>query len=176
MTDAKETPHCAHNYWPSGTAQSRAPEAGRALTAANRADVKAATNRPWIKTYGQEVGPRAMIRAIIPHTPYDRTKNDVHQSLRRSLAAVAGGFTCYEVYGGWVSDRGDYVEDKSICYEVSFSPAGFSGPLSAQIGPAQTIRQLFLEAGQSIGEEWLHIEVYPDAFFAGHTKLRPDVS
>ena len=96
--------------------------------------------------------PSTMVRCPLPSI----TSVEVLGWLEASLIHQFGGFSAIPYWGGWrnPAEGGDGVVESGIIFEVSFS----DGPDREQrIGLART---LFLQAGHSLKQEWVRIEVH----------------
>lgn len=87
-------------------------------------------------------------RIILPHR--DNAGEDVsgaHHDLKLGLLALAGGYTCQNVFGGWRHPSGAVIEDESTAYDVAVHdiPEAIAG-----------LRRLALVAGRAARQDCVY--------------------
>ena len=111
-----------------------------------------------------EHGERIKLTAIIPADMRKPEHRAALEILEFNLMIQFGGYTVEKARGGWFDGSGEFVRDSSQVYSCSFDPA--------MRDPDQSEAKLigyFVEAGEALGETWLHIE--RSTFEACHRKV-----
>jgi hypothetical protein len=80
------------------------------------------------------------VRLIIPDCPH--SKRWYTQGIRpylRTIAGIAGGYTSYRGYGGWIDDKGKLVEEPITIVDCSFDENDVDFPRDGFHALARTI-------------------------------------
>lgn len=105
---------------------------------------------------------RIMIRCCLPNGDHhSRAIN----TLEHYLADTFGGFTSYSMVGAWINPQGKLNVKNGTIYEISFVPTSDKFNLALEA---------FRNAGQKMGETWVHIERHEYEFLAYHTQVNPN--
>ena len=95
----------------------------------------------------RELGPRIRLMCALPN---GRKFPHIIDILETKLARQFGGFTRSPMLGGWVDPDTDKMKTEAgYIYHISVMP-GFEN--------VEKVCYLFRQAGQYMGERWIHIE------------------
>ena len=68
---------------------------------------------------------KRIAQIILPKT--DNDGNSLvwqHEQYQKAFCAIYGGYTSYEVQGGWMNDEGKLYRDESIAYHIAMDDMG----------------------------------------------------
>lgn len=138
------------------TASAKFAAAGQPLPPKASDTVSRDTTPPILAT---ENGGRERARCTLPNIC---NHNRIRRQLEQQLAQHFGGFTRYEMMGGWVSPEGDYMLEAGYVYEVAYE---------YRHDRRERAKAIFAWAGHAIGERWVNIEL--ECFTAAHVQVHP---
>lgn len=126
------------------------------------------------ETKTRETGRRIKIVCALPHRPRHiiegygkRAAADVDgplHDLETALCQRFGGYASTPMVGGWQDAQGNVMHEPGTVYSVSFPAEGMHcdpyNPESTRDAGSMVYEAvvLFAEAGERLGEQWIHIE------------------
>lgn len=85
--------------------------------------------------------PKRIAQIILPKSDNDgKSLTWVHSQYQKTFCIVFGGFTAYDVQGGWMNDEGKLFNDESIAYHIAmddYGPIKLRGLAQAAAGEFQ---------------------------------------